>query len=106
MLPEPALDPPEIRATALSVDRFGNVQLNLDGDQLARVGAVPGRRVELRLQEGRRPAVVVRTFSDVAAGDAVLYENSYGRIGIAISRGNAARELDLRPGETVWIDVS
>jgi S-adenosylmethionine hydrolase len=104
-LPEASLEAPGIRATALSVDRFGNVQLNLDGDQLARVGAVPGSRVELRLDQARRPAVVVRTFSDVAPGDAVLYENSYGKIGIAISRGNAAEELGLRPGETVWIDV-
>jgi S-adenosylmethionine hydrolase len=104
-LPQPSLEAPEIRATALSVDRFGNVQLNLDAAQLARVGAVPGSRVELRLDEARRPAVVVRTFSDVPPGDAVLYENSYGRIAIAISRGNAAETLGLRPGEPVWIDV-
>src|SRR5919206_3638709 len=40
-LPQPSLDAPKIRATALSVDRFGNVQLNLDAAQLASVGAVP-----------------------------------------------------------------
>jgi S-adenosyl-L-methionine hydrolase (adenosine-forming) len=105
-LPEPSLDAPEIRATALYVDRFGNVQLNLDADQLERVGAVPGSRVELRLDETRRAAVVARTFSDVAPGDAVLYEDSNGNVAIAISRGNAAEALDLRAGETVWIDVS
>ena len=104
-VPQPALEPPAIRATALYVDRFGNVQLNLDGDQLDRAGAPPGRRVELRLDDVRRPAVVARTFADVHPGEAVLYEDSYGNVAIAISRGNAAETLGLHPGETVWIDV-
>ena len=35
----------------------------------------------------------------------VLYEDSYGNVAIAVSRGNAARSLGLRAGERVWIDL-
>ena len=104
-LPEPELEEARIGATALYVDRFGNVQLNLAGAHLARAGASPGRRVRLELPAGTRTAVVARTFADVAPGDVVLYEDSYGNVAIAVSRGSAAAALGLRPGEGVAIDL-
>src|SRR2546421_768567 len=104
-LPEPELEPARIRASTLYVDRFGNVQLNLAGDDLAQAGASPGTKVRLELPSGTRAAVVARTFADVAAGDTVLYEDSYGNVAIAVSRGNAARSLGLNAGERIWIDL-
>src|SRR5205809_2869470 len=105
-LPEPEVVLARIGASALYVDRFGNVQLNLAGGDLARAGAFPGRKVRLELPSGTRAAVVARTFADVAPGDTVLYEDSYGNVAIAVSRGNAARSLGLRAGERVWIDLN
>src|SRR5919204_1173248 len=48
-VPEPEVVPPRVGATALAVDRFGNVQLNLAPDSLGVAGARPGapRRVVL-----------------------------------------------------------
>src|SRR5436190_17463312 len=104
-LPEPELESARIGATALYVDRFGNVQLNLAGAHLASAGASPGRRVRLELPTGSRSAVIARTFADVAPGDVVLYEDSYGNVAIAVSRGNAAAALGLQAGEAVSIDL-
>ena len=94
-----------IGASALYVDRFGNVQLNLAAEHLARAGASPGTRVSLDLPGGTRTAVVARTFADVAPGDTVLYEDSYGNMAIAVSCGNAAEALGLEAGQSVWIDL-
>ena len=105
-LPQPELGAARVGARALYVDRFGNVQLNLAGGDLARAGASPGRKVRLELPSGTRAAVVARTFADVAPGDTVLYEDSYGNVAIAVSRGNAGRSLGLRAGERVWIDLN
>ena len=105
-LPEAEVEPSRIGASALYVDRFGNVQLNLAGDDLAAAGASPGTKLRLELPSGTRAAVVARTFADVAPGDTVLYEDSYGNVAIAVSRGNAARSLGLRAGERVWIDLN
>jgi hypothetical protein len=48
---------------------------------------------------------VARTFADVPTGDVVLYEDSYGNVAIAVSRGSAAAALGVGAGETVWIDL-
>jgi S-adenosyl-L-methionine hydrolase (adenosine-forming) len=104
-LPEPEVDAARIGARALYIDRFGNVQLNVAGSHLAGAGAEPGRRVRLELPHGTRMAVVARTFADVPTGDVVLYEDSYGNVAIAVSRGSAAAALGLGAGESVWIDL-
>ena len=46
-----------------------------------------------------------RTFADVAPGETVLYEDSYGNMALAVSRGNAAKALGLEAGQSVWIDL-
>ena len=38
-----------VHATALYVDSFGNIALNLTRDDLVQIGIVPGTRVELDL---------------------------------------------------------
>jgi len=104
-LPDPEVGAARIGARALYVDRFGNVQLNVAGAHLAGAGAEPGRRVRLELPHGTRMAVVARTFADVPTGDIVLYEDSYGNVAIAVSRGSAAAALGIGAGEPVWIDL-
>ena len=105
-LPNPEVEAARIGARALYVDRFGNVQLNVAGSHLAGAGAEPGRRVRLELPHGTRMAVVARTFADVPTGEVVLYEDSYGNVAIAVSRGSAAAALGLGAGDPVWIDLN
>jgi S-adenosylmethionine hydrolase len=104
-LPEPDVHAGRIAANALYVDRFGNVALNIAATHLEDAGAPPGTRVRLELPAASRNAVVARTFADVAPGDTVVYEDSYGNVAIAVSRGNAAEALGLDAGAQVWIDL-
>jgi len=94
-----------VLAHVLIVDRFGNVQLNLTTDDLARLGIEPGTRVEVEIGLQRFYAYAASTFADVRVGDVVLYEDAYGNVAIAINAGNAAEMLAARPGDTVTITV-
>jgi S-adenosylmethionine hydrolase len=104
-VPAPSVSDRSIEATCLYVDRFGNMQLNIRREQLEQARIVPGRRV--RLEVGGRPeeAVAARTFADAEPGELILYEDSYGNVALAVSRGSAAERLGARAGVTVTIEV-
>jgi S-adenosyl-L-methionine hydrolase (adenosine-forming) len=95
-----------IRATALYVDRFGNIQLNLTSDELERVGIVPGTKVEVEVRFERYFAIAARTFADVRPGDIVLYEDAYRNIALAINQGNAAHMFSARVGQEVKLSLA
>jgi S-adenosylmethionine hydrolase len=100
-LPVAQVGTARIRATALYIDRFGNIQLNLTSKDLEKVGIVPGTKVEVEVRFERYFAVAARTFAEVRTGDIVLYEDSYRNIALAINQGNAARMFSLRVGQEV-----
>jgi S-adenosyl-L-methionine hydrolase (adenosine-forming) len=102
-LPVPEVGSARIRATALYVDRFGNIQLNLTSQELERIGIVPGTKVEVEIRFERYYAVAARTFADVRAGDIVLYEDAYRNIALAINSGDAARMFSARVGQEVLL---
>jgi S-adenosyl-L-methionine hydrolase (adenosine-forming) len=104
-LPEPEVGAARIRATVLGIDRFGNVQLNLDRSHLDEAGIVPGTRIELQIGPERYYAVAARTFADARPGDLILYEDAYRNLSIAINGGNAAAMLAVKPGRDVRIQL-
>jgi S-adenosylmethionine hydrolase len=104
-LPEPEVGSSRIRGTVLAIDRFGNVQLNLNRSHVDAVGIAPGTRVELQVGPERYYAVAARTFADARRGDLILYEDSYRNLSIAINGGNAAAMLGLKPGQDVRIHL-
>jgi S-adenosylmethionine hydrolase len=102
-LPKPKVGQARIRATALYVDRFGNIQLNLTSSDLERIGITPGTKVEVEIRFERYFAVAARTFADVRPGDIVLYEDAYRNIALAINSGDAARMFSARVGQEVLL---
>ena len=102
-LPQPDVAHTRIRCTVLSIDRFGNMQLNIDRSHLEQVDVVPGTRIELELGPERYYAVAARTFADARSGDIILYEDAYRNVAIAISGGNAAQMFGAREGQDVRI---
>jgi S-adenosylmethionine hydrolase len=100
-LPTPRVDGGTIVATVLYVDSFGNIALNLTREDVERIGFVSGTRLELEHSGERYYAVMARTFADARPGDVILYEDSYGNMSVAISRGSAARMLHASPGQSI-----
>jgi S-adenosylmethionine hydrolase len=104
-LPQPEVGTSRIRCTVLSIDRFGNVQLNLDRAHLDQASIVPGTRVELQIGPERYYAVAARTFADARPGDIILYEDAYRNISIAINGGSAAAMFGVAAGQDVRIHL-
>jgi hypothetical protein len=102
-VPEPAVGRTQISTTVLGVDRFGNVSTNARRDHLETLGIDEGDRVEIRLSLDRYFALVATTFADAPRGELIVYEDSYGFLSIAMSRGDAARLTGVAPGDEVRI---
>jgi S-adenosylmethionine hydrolase len=88
-----------LTATALLVDRFGNIALNLRAHQLE--AAKFGDTVELLCAGERFLARVARTFASVRPSDIVVLVDSYGQVEIAVNAGSAVEVLGLEPGDEV-----
>ena len=104
-VPVPDLAPSGIAATALYVDRFGNVQLNVTRAHLDDARLVPGRRVEVEIAGVRDEVVVARTFADAADGTSILFEDSYRNVALAVSGGSAAARYGARAGDPILLHV-
>jgi S-adenosylmethionine hydrolase len=97
-----------IAAEVVYVDTFGNVKLAaLSADVRAAFGDPIGR--PFRAEIGGRSVRVLRwaaAFGDVAVGEPLLYEDSYGRACIGINQGDAATALGLVAGDTVSLSAA
>lgn len=91
----------EARGPVLAVDTFGNVTLGLRAADLAAAGLVPGSAVDVVAAGRGAHARLARTYADVDPGGLVVYVSSFGRVELAVSRGNAASRLGLEAGTSV-----
>jgi len=78
-------------AHALAFDRFGNVMLDVEHEELAGSGLKLGHRVSVN----DVPAHYATTFADVPPGELLLYEDAYRTLALAVNRGSAALQLGL-----------
>src|SRR5258705_9728274 len=104
-IPQPDVGTTRIHSTVLSIDRFGNIGLNLDRSHFDEASIVPGTRVELQIGHERYYAVAARTFADARPGDIILYEDAYRNISIAINGGNAAAMFGIKEGQDIRIHL-
>jgi hypothetical protein len=87
-----------------SLDSFGNAQLLASQAELeAATGALePGALLSVEaasMPAGQRfQATWRRTYGEAADGEAIVLLDSYGRLAIAVDRGNAADRYGLVPG--------
>jgi S-adenosylmethionine hydrolase len=97
-LPDPVVTVGDgwIEAEVMTVDRFGNVQLAAAGGTLAGLGA----DLVINGNVSARRGV---TFADVEKGDLLVYEDSAGRVAIAVNNGRAVVVLSVRPGDVVRV---
>jgi S-adenosyl-L-methionine hydrolase (adenosine-forming) len=88
------VDWPDDLAQVIYVDAFGNAISGIDASSV-KDGAT--------LSIGNTRVQAVATFSQVSAGTAFWYENSFGLIEIAVNQGSANEQLGLEIGSPVQI---
>ena len=89
-----------IAAEVLWVDRFGNVQLNVDPGDIEGWGDP----IVLRWGSERRTLRRATTYGDLRAGDVGLVVDSYGLLSVAVSQASAAEQLKLHPATAVRLE--
>jgi S-adenosylmethionine hydrolase len=91
-----------VTGEVLWVDRFGNIQLNVDPDDLLLMDdplvVVSGDKT--------RTAVRVRSYSALRSGQIGLVTDSYGLVSIALDRRSASEELRIGAGDSVTIKAA
>ena len=87
-------------AHAVLTDGYGNVQLDAGH---AGTGLRLGHAARIDLGDRVVDVPFARTFADVAAGEALVYEDPSGMLALAVNGGDAAAVFALRPGDEVRI---
>ena len=100
-LPPAELEPGHVRATAMAIDRFGNVALSVRGAELERLGLAYGARIEISAGDGRYFALRARTFADVRVGEMVVFDDSSGWAALAMNSGSIVEICDIERGDVV-----
>jgi S-adenosyl-L-methionine hydrolase (adenosine-forming) len=87
---------------ALWVDRYGNVQLNIDPSEIDHLGEV------LTLTFGERTRTVARynSYAAIKSGSVGIVVDSYGLVSLCVDRFSAARELGIGAGSAVTLQVA
>ncbi|HTS15016.1 MAG TPA: SAM-dependent chlorinase/fluorinase [Candidatus Sulfotelmatobacter sp.] len=105
--PPPEARDQELAASVLYVDTFGNVKLGAEAADLRRALGEVAWGTPLRLDRagGRATihAIWAETFGRVAPGAALVYEDSYGRLCLAVNRGDAAAAFGLHEDDRLAI---
>lgn len=92
-----------LTARAVAVDTFGNVQLDVAHEQLARTALRLGHPVRIDLGGRSVGGQFARSFADVAPGEILVYEDASRMLAVAVNTGDAAEDLLLRPGDELRI---
>jgi S-adenosylmethionine hydrolase len=90
-MPLARIEEDQVVAHAIGSDRYGNVMLDVEHDELSSAGFLLGHPLTIN----GRQAVYATTFADVEDGDLILYQDAYNTASIAINRGSALQELKL-----------
>jgi S-adenosylmethionine hydrolase len=98
-MPLAQVEPDGLRAHAIGFDRFGNVTLDVEHEELTFAGLRLGRAAEVN----GRPVHYAVTFADVPRGSLLLYQDAYRTLALAVNRGSAREELGLELDDEVII---
>jgi S-adenosyl-L-methionine hydrolase (adenosine-forming) len=88
-----------VRCEVTWVDTYGNCQLNIGPDDIARFGTT----LRLVIGEDVRSARVVSHFAEIDAGAIGAVIDSYGMIALAVDRSSASDALRLGAGDAVLV---
>lgn len=85
-----------IAGTIAVIDHFGNALTTIPG-------ALIGPRLEVRLRPGAPPLRRVRTYAEARPGECVALINSASMLELAVREGSAAKALNVKPGQAVYL---
>jgi len=76
---------------------YGNLVTNVDAEDFLKLGYQHGQDVSLKIGERQMKVKFVKTFSDVSAGEPLLYIDSRGHLALAVNQNNFAAMYGVKP---------
>ena len=87
----------------IHVNRYGNCVLNIVESEIFHRSRLPKRFIVSSGSQELCKLALAQTFSEVSAGQYLLYPDSYGRVGIATNTGNFAAMFGLDLGSRLTL---
>ena len=101
-LPAPRREGAVLLGTVERIDLpFGNVWTDVPADWAPE----PPAKASVHIRGRRLTVPLVRTFAEVPRGAALLYENSRGRLALALREEDLARRFGVKAGDPVRIEI-
>jgi S-adenosylmethionine hydrolase len=98
------LDDRGVTAEVIATDGpFGNLVTNLDAEDFLRLGYQRGQEVPVKVGGKEMKMKFVRTFSDVAVGQPLLYIDSRGHLALAVNQGSFSAAYGAKPPVELFI---
>jgi S-adenosylmethionine hydrolase len=84
-------------------DPFGSLISDIQGDDFKKLGYAFGDKFTILLDKKPFTLPYVKTFMDVPVGQPLLYQDSRGRMGLAINQGNFSQVHKITPPVALFI---
>ena len=84
-------------------DPFGSLISDMQADDFHALGYEVGDKVSFQLNGKTLILPFGKTFMDVPVGDSLLYQDSRGRIAIAVNQGNYSKKYSVEPPATIFV---
>lgn len=84
-------------------DPFGSLITDIPGEEFKKLAYRLGDKVPLLIEKKPVTLPYAKTFMDVPVGEALLYVDSRGRVGIAVNQGNYSKQLGVTPPASMFI---
>ncbi len=98
------LDERGVTAEVIATDGpFGNLVTNLDAEEFLKLRYQRGQDVPVKVGGKEMKIKFVRTFSDVALGQPLLYIDSRGHFALAVNQGSFAAVYGVKPPVELFI---
>lgn len=93
-----------LNAMAIATDGpFGNLVTNVEGSEFLKLGYQHGQEVPVKVGDKELKMKFVKTFSDVALNQPLLYIDSRGHLGLAVNQNSFAATYGIKPPVALFI---
>jgi S-adenosylmethionine hydrolase len=97
-LAAPHVDGEGLHGEVIATDGpYGNLVTNVSADEFLKLGYQRGQTVSLTIGETKLEMPFVKTFSDVALNQPLIYIDSRGRFALAVNQGSFAATYGIKP---------
>lgn len=98
------VDEKGLSAEVIALDGpYGNLVTNVDAEVFYKLGYKTGEKVNIKIGEQNIFLPFVKTFSDVAVNEPLLYIDSRSHLALAINQNNFAQVYKLQPPVKIYI---